>query len=65
MEHLENLRKSDPLVNLAAWHDWSELRAQIKTSRHAWVHQQAVSVHGGIYMNRLREKRYRAWDDTW
>jgi len=42
VEHLENLRKSDPLVNLAAWHDWSELRAQIKTSRHAWVHQQAL-----------------------
>lgn len=41
-EHLKNLRKSDPLINLSAWHDWQQLAARVKRSKAARVHQQAL-----------------------
>ena len=41
-EHLENLRKSDPLINLWAWHDYNELHAKHINTRAARVHQQAL-----------------------
>ena len=34
-EHLENLRKSDPLINLWAWHDYNELHAKHINTRAA------------------------------
>jgi len=42
VEHCENLRRSDPLINLGAWHDWAALYEGIKTSRAAHIHQKAV-----------------------
>lgn len=42
IEHLENLRQSDPLVNPRAWHDWAALTTEVKASRAARVHQQAL-----------------------
>merc|ERR1719506_1761369 len=41
-EHLEALRKSDPLIRIEAWHDWGTLRARALASRAAKVHQQAL-----------------------
>ena len=38
----ENLRKSDPLINLNAWHDWKVLHEEIRYSRAARIHQQAL-----------------------
>eukprot|EP00322_Chrysochromulina_rotalis_P002312 CAMPEP_0115850752 /NCGR_PEP_ID=MMETSP0287-20121206/12128_1 /TAXON_ID=412157 /ORGANISM="Chrysochromulina rotalis, Strain UIO044" /LENGTH=310 /DNA_ID=CAMNT_0003304763 /DNA_START=77 /DNA_END=1009 /DNA_ORIENTATION=+ len=42
VEHLEVLRKSDPLNNLANWPDWSEVYAQIRSSHAYEVHQDAI-----------------------
>jgi len=41
-EHLANLRKSDPLINLAAWHDWKALHQLAANSRAAKIHKQAL-----------------------
>lgn len=41
-EHLEHLRRSDPLIRIEAWIDWSTLHEQVKASRAAHVHQQAL-----------------------
>jgi len=41
-EHLENLRRSDPLINLSAWHCWTDLHQYYKQTWHAKVHQQAM-----------------------
>ena len=45
-EHLANLRRSDPLINLCAWHDWAALYQAVGTSRAAHVHQQALITRG-------------------
>jgi len=39
--HQHELRRSDPLISLHAWHDWHELHAKVNATRAARVHQQA------------------------
>jgi len=41
-DHLQQLRLSDPLINLAAWHDWHALCEQAQATAQYRVHQQAL-----------------------
>jgi len=41
-DHLKRLRLSDPLINLAAWHDWHALYEQAQATAQYRVHQQAL-----------------------
>ena len=43
-EHLEQLRKSDPLINLSAWIDWSKLRLSIEQTRAYQTNQKALTA---------------------
>ena len=43
-EHLEQLRKSDPLINLSAWIDWSKLRLSIKQTPAYQTNQKALNT---------------------
>ena len=45
-EHLQNLRKSDPLISLSAWHDWQQLFENSRYSPQARAHQLAVYERG-------------------
>lgn len=45
-EHLKNLRQSDPLIRLCAWHDWGALRDAVRRSYAARIHQQRLIDRG-------------------
>jgi len=58
--HMDELRKSDPLVSLHAWHDWQELHAQVKASWAAQIHQQRLLDHQVKAWSIERASRARA-----
>jgi len=57
-EHLENLRCSDPLINLSAWHDLRELYASIRTTA-AYQDNQAGFIRRGLIAHARKTSTYK------
>ena len=45
-EHLLNLRRSDPLIQPSAWHDWQRIVEDSRRSQQARAHQMAMYERG-------------------